>query len=68
MSKDRTITRNTLPQRVCPVHGTQVIKVIKNGRFSYECGNHWGPWDEAIKVVPVELSEFVLLNEKGDPV
>lgn len=49
MSKDRTITQGKKPQRVCPVCGKQVEKIIRYGQLSYTCRIHWGPWDEAVK-------------------
>ena len=51
MNKDRIVTRNTLPERVCPLCGAQVVKVVKMGQLSYQCNAHWGPWDEAKRKV-----------------
>lgn len=52
MSKNRDITTNTLPQRICPHCGAQVIKTVRYGQLSYECRtdpcNRWGPWDESL--------------------
>lgn len=51
MSKKRDITTNTLPQRVCPHCGAQVVKTMRYGQLSYECRTppcmHWGPWEDA---------------------
>lgn len=47
MGKDRTITRQVKPQRVCPICGEPIDKVIRYGQLSYQCKQHWGPWDEA---------------------
>lgn len=46
---NRIITDGKLPDRVCPVCGEQVLKVIRYGQLSYMCDLHWGPWDEAKK-------------------
>lgn len=46
-SRDRVITDGKLPERVCPICGMQVIKMVRGGQLSYACDTHWGPWDDA---------------------
>lgn len=33
--------------RVCPVCGATVTKTMRYGQVSYDCGEHWGPWEES---------------------
>lgn len=47
MKRRRILTSGKLPERVCPVCDAQVIKTVRHGQLSYECGQHWGPWDKA---------------------
>ena len=51
--KKRDITTNTLPKRICPHCGAQVIKIMCYGQISYQCRTppclRWGPWEEAPK-------------------
>jgi len=51
-AKRREITNGKLPSRVCPVCKKQVYKCIMYRQLSYDCGQHWGPWDDAVKVQP----------------
>jgi hypothetical protein len=58
MSREYTITDGKLPSRVCPHCLGQVKKIVCYGQLSYECLSAscrvWGPWDEAIRTVPVK--------------
>jgi len=53
VTKRIAITRNKLPDSVCPDCGAQVLKVTLRGALSYECcalpNCHTGPWDSATK-------------------
>jgi hypothetical protein len=62
VKKRRVITNGKLPERNCPKCGYMVIKAVIYGQLSYECGQHWGPWDDAIKRPAVKTT-----SERSSP-
>lgn len=51
MSRNRTLTNGKKPNADCPICAKPVVKAVMYGQLSYNCGTHWGPWDDRIKRV-----------------